>query len=116
MKKKIIKYTQCHRFFFSYNENTEACDLAFLDFLEDPDVGDIALDIYIDLNTIENINMYCRGGYRCCHRGNLNLCGEGDGDCDHDDDCTTSGSQVNCMVNIFSFSAGLKPELLRKIT
>ena len=64
----------------SYNEKTQVCDLAFLDFLEDPDVGDIALDIFIDMNTIPTINMYCRGGHRCCHRGNLNLCGVGDGD------------------------------------
>ena len=50
-------------------------------------MGDKALDIFIDMNTIPTINMYCRGGHRCCHRGNLNLCGLGDGDCDHDDDC-----------------------------
>ena len=90
---------------FSYNEKTQICDLAFLDFLEDPDVGDIAQDIFIDMNTIPTINMYCRGGHRCCHRGNLNLCGIGDGDCDHDDDC--SGPLVCGNNNCLKFrSAG----------
>ena len=41
----------------------------------------------IDTNMVPTLHMHCRGGEHCCHKGHLNMCAEGEGDCDTDNDC-----------------------------
>ena len=75
------------------------CDLAYLTFLEDPDVGQIEKQIMVDFEAPPLIPKYCRGGEHCCNRGNLNLCGIGEGDCNTDNDCSgvLMCGKNNCM-------------------
>ena len=75
------------------------CDLAFLTYLEDPDVGQKEKEIMIDFDVPPLIDKICRGGEHCCNRGKLNLCGIGEGDCDTDNDCSgvLMCGKNNCM-------------------
>ena len=75
---------------FSYNGDTGECQLALVDFLENPEGDNKAKVFYIDVDAIPNIPMYCRGGYGCCHKDYTNRCGDGDGDCNVDEDCVGS--------------------------
>ena len=54
--------------------------------------------------------MYCRGGYGCCHKDHSNMCGEGEGDCNQDEDC--AGSLIcgnnNCHIWRSLTGRGLK--------
>ena len=73
--------------------------MAVLDFLEDPLENETPKDILVDLSVIEEIPMYCRGGEHCCYIGHANRCGEGEGDCNTDNDCDGSlvCGQNNCL-------------------
>ncbi len=81
---------------FSYDETSKVCDLAYLTFLEDPDVGQIEKQIMVDFEAPTYIDKICRGGEHCCNRGKLNLCGIGEGDCNTDNDC---GGVLMCGKN-----------------
>ena len=89
---------------FSYNEEDKSCNLADLDYLEDPDVGQVAQTIFINSALVSSLKMYCRGGEQCCHRGHLGECGIGEGDCNDDIDC--AGSLV-CGKNNCGKTGGL---------
>ena len=90
----------CH----SYNEADKSCNLAQLDYLEDPDVGHTPKTIYINTADISQLTMYCRGGEHCCHRGHNGECGKGEGDCNDDIDC--AGALI-CGNNNCGKSGGL---------
>ena len=51
--------------------------------------------------------MYCRGGYSCCMKGYANQCGEGDGDCNEDEDCEGSMICGNNNCNKWRALTGL---------
>ena len=72
---------------FSYDQNTKKCKLAKLAFIEDPLPGEDFVSIMIDTAVIDTLEMRCRGGEHCCVRNDVKMCGEGDGDCNHDRDC-----------------------------
>ena len=72
---------------FSYDQNTKKCKLAKLAFIEDPLPGEDFVSIMIDTAIIDTLEMRCRGGEHCCVRNDVKMCGEGDGDCNHDRDC-----------------------------
>ena len=55
-------------FFCSFNESDNKCELAYLDYLEDPASGQTPKLFYIDYDDVLNLHMYCRGGEHCCHR------------------------------------------------
>ena len=63
---------------FSYNEVDSTCQLANLDFLENPDVDQKEKTIFINVDAADLMKMYCRGGEHCCTN---NSCDEGEGDC-----------------------------------
>ena len=73
--------------FLSFNKSLQQCEMAVLDFLEDPIETETPKDILVDLSVIEEIPMHCRGGEHCCYKGHANQCGEGEGDCNTDNDC-----------------------------
>ena len=72
--------------YFSYTDNG-LCEIAYLDFLEDPSDNN-PKTFYIDVDEVPLLNMNCRGGYGCCNKEHANMCVEGDGDCEEDEDCT----------------------------
>ena len=72
---------------FSYNKDSGYCEIAYLDFLEDPSDNN-PKTFYIDVDEVPLLNMNCRGGYGCCNKEHANMCVEGDGDCEEDEDCT----------------------------
>ena len=78
-----------------------------VDFLEDPEPGNTAKVFYIDVDALDNIAMYCRGGYSCCMKGYTNRCGEGDGDCNEDEDCDGSMICGNNNCNKWRSLTGL---------
>lgn len=41
----------------------------------------------VNINVVDDLKMYCRGGTSCCGKGDLKLCVEGEGDCDDDEQC-----------------------------
>ena len=77
-------------FFCSFNESDNKCELAYLDYLEDPASGQTPKLFYIDYDDVLNLHMYCRGGEHCCHRNHLNQCDVNEGDCNDDMDCKGS--------------------------
>ena len=81
-----MSYSWCNA--FKYNEQDQSCSLALLNYLEDPNDGEEATSIMISESAEQSLKMYCRGGENCCGREDNRLCGEGEGDCDHDDQCS----------------------------
>jgi hypothetical protein len=69
---------------FSYNE-TGLCEMANLTFLEDPNYGETAKQVMVNVNVANQIPMYCRGGEHCCNKDTN--CTVGDGDCNTNEDC-----------------------------
>ncbi len=69
---------------YSY-DSSGICSIANLTFLEDPGPGQAAKEVMINVNTANNIPMYCRGGANCCSKDTI--CNVGDGDCNKDGDC-----------------------------
>ena len=83
-------------------------------------MGSSALEVMITTTAAASLNMYCRGGDGCCGREDTRwgsatlllgstssgvqdlctvlsrLCGEGEGDCDADDQCS---GQLECGTN-----------------
>ena len=86
---------------FSYNEVDSTCQLANLDFLENPDVDQKEKTIFINVDAADLMKMYCRGGEHCCTN---NSCDEGEGDCNDNIDC--KGSMV-CGNNNCGKSGGM---------
>ena len=63
---------------------------------------------------VDSLKMYCRGGDGCCGVGSTRLCLEGEGDCDHDDQCAgvlECGSD-NCATKVRSSVPSLSPHSL----
>ena len=103
-QKYETKFGLCNA--FSFEEDSELCNLAKVDFnpiqylyhfsfflfqliyLEDPEVGKEPKSMMISADVIDVLKMYCRGGTNCCGKESNRLCGEGEGDCDHDDQCS----------------------------
>ena len=56
-------------------------------FLEDPDIDDTAVSFMLSGEEVESLDMTCRGGESCCGRESNRQCGEGEGDCDEDEQC-----------------------------
>ena len=86
--------------FFSYNYSLEICKLAVLDFLEESVTQHNSKEIFVALSVLPELPMICRGGEHCCHRGHGSLCGDGEGDCNTDNDCDGAlvcGSN-NCLL------------------
>ena len=48
-------------FYFSYNNISQLCELAYLTFLEEPNIGYKAKTFHIEVDEIEKLPMYCRG-------------------------------------------------------
>ena len=95
-----FKNYQQYYVFSSYNRSLEICKLAVLDFLEEPVAQAISKEIFVALSVLPELPMICRGGEHCCHRGHGSLCGDGEGDCNTDNDC--DGALVcgnnNCLL------------------
>ena len=47
------------------------CEMAYLDFLENPDSGQEEKSILIELDVVATLPMYCRGGQSCCNKAHL---------------------------------------------
>ncbi len=47
------------------------CEMAYLDFLENPESGQEEKSFLIELDVVPTIPMYCRGGQSCCHKDHL---------------------------------------------
>ena len=47
------------------------CEMAYLDFLENPDSGQEEKSFLIELDVIPTLPMYCRGGQSCCNKSHL---------------------------------------------
>ena len=47
---------------YQFDESTQSCNLAKLDFLEDPEPGEEGLKIFVEYQDSENLVMKCRGG------------------------------------------------------
>ena len=86
---------------FSYNDDEKSCLLAYVDFLENPDLNQKEKEIYIEVETAASIKLYCRGGEHCCTN---NSCDEGEGDCNDNIEC--KGSLV-CGNNNCERSGGM---------
>ena len=56
-------------------------------YLEDPGPGETAVRLMVEEDLVDSLKMYCRGGDGCCGPATNRLCEEGEGDCDHDDQC-----------------------------
>ena len=52
---------------------------------------------------VDTLKMHCRGGDRCCGKEGNRLCGEGEGDCDHDDQCA---GHLKCGKNNCAHTSG----------
>ena len=93
-----MSYSWCNA--FKYNEQDQSCSLALLNYLEDPNDGEEATSIMISESAEQSLKMYCRGGENCCGREDNRLCDEGEGDCDHDDQCAgvLQCGQDNCAT------------------
>ena len=61
--------------------------MANLNFLEDPSPGMTSKEIFVNVENIPGLPMYCRGGESCCNKDHKNMCLEGEGDCNTDNDC-----------------------------
>ena len=98
----LCKESLCNSFKFSQPDSL--CQLANLSYLEDPDVGETPVTIMISEAEVEGLKLFCRGGENCCGKESNRLCAEGEdglgsddddddgdvgqGDCDHDDQCS----------------------------
>ena len=69
-------------------------------YLEDPPPGDTAESIMVKEDIISSLKMWCRGSTNCCGKEATHLCVEGEGDCDHDDQCAgvLQCGQDNCAT------------------
>ena len=72
---------------FSYQANTQECQMGAITYLEDPAPGETSVRLMVVEEVVDSLKMYCRGGDGCCGVGTNRLCLEGEGDCDHDDQC-----------------------------
>ena len=78
-------YGDCNSFY--YQPASRQCDMGSLTFLEDPAPGETYVRLMVVEELVDTLKMYCRGGDGCCGVGSNRLCVEGEGDCDHDDQC-----------------------------
>ena len=83
---------------FKYDNTSDLCDMGLLTFLEDPGPGESPVAIMVDTGVIDNLDQVCRGGESCCGPELTRLCGEGEGDCQRDEDCegTLQCGEDNC--------------------
>ena len=81
--KEVFLHVIC--FLYSYGNAT--CQMANIKFLEDPLPGMMSKEIFVKVDTIADMPMYCRGGAGCCNKDHKNMCLEGEGDCNTDSDC-----------------------------
>ena len=44
-------------------------------------------EIFVEVDKISRMPMYCRGGANCCNKDHSTMCVEGEGDCNTDNDC-----------------------------
>jgi hypothetical protein len=49
--------------------------------------GRISKEIFVSVESVPKLPMHCRGGHHCCNKDHLNMCLEGEGDCNSDTDC-----------------------------
>ena len=62
-------------------------------------ISQVAEVIMVNEAAADSLPMTCRGGERCCSKEEGRLCGEGEGDCDTDDQVNTGLSLVHtCHV------------------
>ena len=61
MKKELATIVMKHLILFSYNKDSGHCELANIDFLEDPSDNN-PKTFYIDVDEVPTLNMNCRGG------------------------------------------------------
>ena len=87
---------------FNYQAASSQCELGSLTFLEDPAPGESSVRLMVVEELVDSLKMYCRGGDGCCGVGSNRLCGEGEGDCDHDDQCAglLECGQDNCATKV----------------
>ena len=85
---------------FKYDNTSDLCDMALLSFLEDPSPGESRVSIMVDTGVIHSLDMVCRGGDSCCGPEATRICGEGEGDCQGDEDCegTLQCGEDNCVT------------------
>ena len=74
--------------------------MGLVTFLEDPSPGENPETIMVDTSIITDLNLVCRGGENCCGPESTRLCGEGEGDCHGDEDCsgTLQCGEDNCPL------------------
>ena len=88
-------------------------------YLEDPGPGETAVRLMVEEDLVDSLKMYCRGGDGCCGPATNRLCEEGEGDCDHDDQCAgvLQCGTDNCATKVRSSpSPPLSPPSLRLTT
>ena len=61
LKKELATIVMKHLILFSYNKDSGHCELANIDFLEDPSDNN-PKTFYIDVDEVPTLNMNCRGG------------------------------------------------------
>ena len=64
---KTLDPANCNSYSFDMNMNK--CEMAYLDFLEEPESE--PKRVYIEYDEVPNLPMYCRGGQSCCNRNHL---------------------------------------------
>ena len=74
-----------------------------LTFLEEPNDGETVESIMINVDVVDDLKMYCRGGTNCCGKKDTKLCDEGEGDCDNDDQCV---GLLECGTNNCPITSG----------
>ena len=99
---------------FNYQAASSQCELGSLTFLEDPAPGESSVRLMVVEELVDSLKMYCRGGDGCCGVGSNRLCDEGEGDCDHDDQCAglLECGQDNCATKVRLSLSPLSPPYL----
>ena len=69
--------------------------------------GDSVEDILVSGSAVPSLHHYCRGGEHCCQRDSYNLCMEGEGDCNTDQECQ---GMLECGSNNCGMEGGLWDE------
>ena len=105
---------------FTYQATTGQCEMGAITYLEDPAPGETAVRLMVVEDLVDSLKMYCRGGDGCCGVGSNRLCVEGEGDCDHDDQCAgvLECGEDNCVtkVSLSALPPSLPPSLPHSLT